>query len=136
MTSNEVRSHAIIHRIDRNKHLDLTTLAKSIEDDLKSGNRDIILTHFNRLIDIDHATLYGLGTTHHIDRTGGWGFGDRDDKFLSSLRGRHLSHVYGVMHGSGRYVLGPLSVKQVAALARCLARPFYTLQLALIVHGD
>jgi hypothetical protein len=119
--------------IGANKDRDLSQRAEAIAGDLLAGDRRVILAWFILLIDIDHAKMHGLDEAFP-DRD--WGFSRCDDEFLSSLRGRHLGHVYGVRVGwgcfGGGFTPSPLTGPQVRALARCIARPFYTFQLALV----
>ncbi len=130
--NNETVSMAVIATIKRNKDKDLRQRSAIIRDTLLSTDYRAVQTWFDRLINIDHAKLYGLGTEHHADREGGWGFADKDQKFLESLRMRFLGNAYGVTIGSGFCRIAPLTKNQLAALGRCIAKPHYTLQLALV----
>jgi hypothetical protein len=126
---NALRSAHIIAQITKNKHLDLRQRATEIENQLKNNNHQDTLQWFDLLISIDHAKHYGLNETHP-DRDGGWGFSDKDNNFLSSLRQQFLGHAYGIRVNWS--TVKPLTAKQITAIARCISRPFYTLQLALI----
>ena len=139
-SENEIRSRNLIRKIDENKHLDLRDRAREIATELQNGTRDTVLKIFWILINLEHAKHYGLGTTYHADREGGWGYTPRDRNFLGSLAGQHMGHVFGIRvscggSGSGGYVPNPLSSTQVDWIRRILSRPFYAFQLALVNPG-
>lgn len=127
-TENEIRSRHIMANIGKNRDTDLRETAAKIGAAIAAGETKTVLKWFNAIIDINHATLHGLGTEQFTDRPGGWGFAAGDAGFLDSLRFRYLGHAYGVRGGG----VGPLTKKQIAVLARIISSPFYTMQMAMV----
>ena len=139
MNENEIRSRNLIRKIEENTALDLRARAAEISTQIREGDDKTVLKLFWFIINLEHAKLYGLGKTVHADREGGWGYAFRDQRFLSSLAGQHMSHCFGIRvscGGSGGYTPNPLSRNQVGWIRKICSQPFYTLQLALINPGE